>query len=142
MSSLYVLVSPVQKYRLIDTGRRVTPPIRSCSASCVPARSELLEPLLPADEHIASDGTVWKSVPAGPPTCIRLSPIHAMRDCQHLNRPDHATNAKVIELRPEDLENPIFDFLPCCRTCGKAIIGRPEAAVELAALGKGEEMTR
>jgi len=90
------------------------------------------EPLLPADEQVASDGKVWKSVPDGPATGIRLSPVHAMRDCQHLNRRDHAANAEVIALRPEDLEHPLFKFLLCCRSCGKAILGRHENSQEMA----------
>lgn len=114
---MFVLISPIRKSWAEDTGRRVTVPVPG--PVCSPSRSTILG--VREDEYVGSNGHIYRTI-TGTPTGVHLSVIHAKKDCQHLTKPGLAPDSEVIEISPDDLSNPLFKHLPCCRVCGKFIL--------------------
>ena len=133
---MFVLVSPIQKYNWEDTGRRVALPAH-CTGTCVPVRAaDRIALGVGEDEHVTREGKVYRYVPDGPPTGVRLSMVHASSSCIKIRRADRAANAELVELQPEDLQHPLFRHLRCCRHCmeqiGKSLRRSPEREVSVA----------
>lgn len=132
---MFVMVSPVQKYKLVKTEQRlVLPP---ATAPCVPSRSRLLmeAALREKGQQVDAEGYVWESQPDGPPKGIRLSVVHSRADCIHINRKDQAAEAVLVEVGPQELGGMLMRHLSCCKHCFGRIMAetRSEEPLEVEA---------